>query len=144
MMRLRHALSIPDWIRRTRLVGLAVVVPFGTGCGDSVDPSRLVIGRWGTGTAELIALRSGAELHLYYRTGCMIVVFDAPLELTEGNEFGARGEIWTSDAPQEERPQATISGLLDGDAVQLQVALGAEWIPLSLEAGVGPVTGCPP
>lgn len=140
--------ALPDGKRKMRIVGLAVMILLGTGCGDSVDPSRLLIGRWGTGTAELIALRSGAELHLHVRPGCMIVVFGEPLELMEGNAFEAQGEIWTSDAAEADRPQATIAGLLDGDAVQLQVALGAEWFPLALEAGVAPDPGqvapCPP
>ena len=121
-----------------RVSFLPLVLLLGAGCSDSVDPSRLVVGRWGAGTAELIALRSGAELHLHHRPSCMIVVFDEPLELTEGNEFGARGEIWTSAATEGERSQATITGSLDGNAIQLQVALGAEWFPLSLEPGVAP------
>ena len=130
-----------------RLGCLAVVVLLVTGCSDSVDPSRLVIGRWGAGSAELIALRSGAELHLYHRPSCIIVVFDEPLELTEGNEFGARGEVWTPAAREGERSQATIIGSLDGNAMDLEVALAAEWFPLSLEAGVAPdpqeVPTCP-
>ena len=130
-----------------RIICLAALVLLGTGCGDSVDPNRLLIGRWGAGTAELIALRSGAELHLPYHPSCLIVVFDEPLALTDGNEFGARGEVWTSGATEGERPGATISGSLDGNVVQLQVALGAEWFPLSLESGVAPdpedVPTCP-
>ena len=121
-----------------RNVCLAALLLFGAGCGESVDPNRLLIGRWGTSTAELIALRSGAELHLPHPPSCLIVVFDEPLELTDGNEFGARGEIWTSGATEGERPRATISGSLDGSAVHLQVALAAEWFPIALQPGVAP------
>ena len=130
-----------------RIICLTALVLFGAGCAESVDPNRLLIGRWGTSTAELIALRSGAELHLPHPPSCLIVVFDEPLELTDGNEFGGRGEIWTSGATDGERQRATISGSLDGSGVQLQVALGAEWFPLSLESGVAPdpeeVPTCP-
>ena len=113
---------------------LLAMVAACAGCTDSVDPSRILVGQWGNPSAELIALRSGAEP----RFDCSVIVIDEPLELLPDNQFGARGELWGSGASVGDPPRATISGTMAGNGVTLRVATGTQWFSLTLEAGVVP------
>ena len=113
---------------------LALAALLSLACSDGVDPNRILIGSWGSDRAELVALRSGAELRL----DCAVIVVDEPIELTADDEFGGRGELWGSTAMIGDRPRATFWGTREGSTLQVQVALPTEWFPLTLEAGIAP------
>jgi hypothetical protein len=53
--------------------------------GAATDPSRTLVGEWGSPDALLIALRSGAELRL----ACSILIIDDPIDLSATNSFQA-------------------------------------------------------
>jgi len=115
---------------RLYVYALSLLLP---ACTDSVDPSRLLVGTWGSPTVELIALRFGAEL----RRGCDAVVIDDPIELGEDGTFRASGTYWGSGMIIGDRPRAVVSGSLTGNVVTVLVERGPiEGATYTLEAGV--------
>jgi len=89
--------------------GLAVTLLLALGAWPSDDsgPSdQVLVGTWGSETAEFVAIQAGAEV----RTGCTTIVIHTPVTLTEANTFTTRGELHGTGAVIGKFPSVVVSG----------------------------------
>lgn len=116
---------------------LAITIMALPACGDTTGPSGpLLLGRWGSPTAALVALRSGAEVQL----PCAVVIIDDPIELSARDTFVVRGRLQTSSAVVGPLPRVRGSGSVSGSRVTVTLPVGSAGAPVTyeLESGVTP------
>ncbi len=126
------------WTHRVVAVG-AVMSALGLlACGDSelTSPQTdVLVGQWGSATAELLAIHSGAELS----DGCNTIVINRPIVLGKDGSFQVGGQLRTGGMSTG-GPMITIAGRVQGSIVLVSAEFystdGA--VTLSLASGVVP------
>jgi hypothetical protein len=90
-------------------------------CGDSTPTAAqadVLVGRWGSPTAELVAIHAGAEL----TDGCNTVVINEPITLREDGSFQVRGQLRAGLVSGGGQP-ITVTGQLHGTSVTIAAKL---------------------
>ena len=97
-------------------------------------PGRLLIGNWGSPAAELIAIRTGAEVRL----ACATIIIDNPIPLNASNTFATQGRLDSSGAEIGQLPLVDVTGSLRDSQVSITVpsAAGADPVTYVLQTGV--------
>jgi hypothetical protein len=122
----------------SRLLGSATGFLILLGCGaEGTGPSdRLLIGSWGSEDAELVAIRSGAEVRLR----CAVIMIHRPIVLAQDGTFRARGRLDTSGA-EVSLPRVDVTGSLSGSRITVTVpptVHPGDVVTLTLDAGIKP------
>lgn len=121
----------PSWALASAVIALPA-------CGEDATGASapLLLGQWGSETALLVALRSGAEVQLT----CAVVIIDDPIELEAGDKFTVEGRLQGSSARLGALPRVDGTGQVSGSIVTLTLPVGSEGTPVKfkLEAGVTP------
>lgn len=104
---------------------------------ETAGPGRAVLlGQWGSHSAALVAIRSGAEVQL----ACATIVIEAPIELRADSTFSVLGQLQTSMAVLGRLPTVRVTGRASGTRVSLMLPEQAtdSAVTYELEAGVVP------
>jgi hypothetical protein len=119
------------------LLAVASTIGFAACNGDdTTEPqANLLLGRWGGGPVELVAIHAGAEV-----TGdCATLVIGSPIVLRDDGSFRATGHFRDASLSGA-GPAVTLEGQVDGSRVRISLPVFAQQGPVTftLDSGVVP------
>ncbi len=126
-----------SWFRPLRsLLVAAATGLLVTACDDgpTSGPQNVLVGQWGSSTAELIAIHAGAEL----TDGCAAVVITRPIVLRDDGSFQTSGRLRVGLTTG--GPMTAVEGDVQGSSLTVRAILYDADGPATfvLESGVRP------